>query len=123
MRRRRDWLCAAGAAAHGRRLGAAQQGAGAQARPPLLWGRAQGARGGGGLAGRGVSGLCGRLGPDGLRSGHDRAGGDGWDRVGLTACAWAKLKKRTAQGVRGAPADFGLMGQKQMWAEKDERKR
>jgi hypothetical protein len=63
------------------------------------------------------------VGPDGLRPGHDRAGGDGWDQVGLTACAWAKLKKRTAQGVRGAPADFGLMGQKQMWAEKDERKR
>jgi hypothetical protein len=78
---------------------------------------------GGGLAGRGVFGLCGRLGPDGLRSGHDRAGGDGLDRVGPTACAWAELKKRTAQGVRGAPADFGLMGQKQMWAEKDERKR
>jgi hypothetical protein len=86
--------------------------------------RAQHARqDGGGLAGCGVSRFCVWLGPDGLRPGHDRAGGDGLDRVGPTACAWAELKKRTTQAVRGAPADFGLMGQKQMWAEKDERKR
>jgi hypothetical protein len=32
------------------------------------------ARGSGGLAGRGVPGLRGRLGPDGLRAGRGRAG-------------------------------------------------
>jgi hypothetical protein len=76
-RRRGVWVSAQGG---WERLGAAQPGASVQDRPPLLWGRAQGARGGGGLAGRGVPGLCGRLGPDGLCVGRA-----GWSRSGLRA--------------------------------------
>jgi hypothetical protein len=34
-----------------------------------------------------------------------------------------RAEEARAQGVRGAPADLGLMGHKHMWAEKDEREK
>jgi hypothetical protein len=67
-------------------------------------GRVQGARGGGGLAGRGVSGLCGRLSPDGLR-------GQARGRAGGLGC-WARpenlrVLERPREEAKGAAVDFG----------------
>jgi hypothetical protein len=83
----------------GRHAGAREKGA----TLPFM-GPAQGARGGGGLAGRGVSGLCGRLGPDGL---HGRARG----RAGGLGC-WAqpenlRVLERPREEAYGAAVDFG----------------
>jgi hypothetical protein len=87
-----------GGGTHGGRLGRVTVARAAEPGPAVERGRAGGDPGfigrrcepsharqalqdGGGLAGRGASGLCGRLGPDGLRPGHDRASGDGLGRA------------------------------------------
>jgi hypothetical protein len=70
--------------------------------------------------------MLGREGLDPM--GFDRAttgpGEMGWIGSGwVCVLSLGRAEEAKAQGVRGAPADLGLMVHKHMWAEKDERKR
>jgi hypothetical protein len=114
--------------------GAGQGGGGTQERKQggaVLWARGTGdravpgsdaerQRGAGGMpldSGESRSGTRWTVAPDGpARRARGWAGSGPEQELG-------RAEEARAQGVRGAPADLGLMGHKHMWAEKDEREK